>query len=41
MTPEFKEFLKKGLPLFMWPLFAGGAASTGLLGRGGPKKDQA
>jgi hypothetical protein len=41
MTPEFKEFLKKGLPLFMWPLFAGGAASTGLLGRGGPKKDEA
>lgn len=32
MTPEFKEFLKKGLPLFMWPLFAAGAAG-GLLSR--------
>jgi hypothetical protein len=37
MTPEFKEFLKKGLPLFMWPLFAGGAAG-GLLARGGKKE---
>lgn len=41
ITPEFREFIKKGLPLFMWPLFAGGAASTGLLGRGGPKKEEA
>lgn len=32
MTPEFREFLKKGLPLFMWPLFAAGAAG-GLLSR--------
>jgi hypothetical protein len=37
MTPEFKEFLKKGLPLFMWPLFAGGTAG-GLLARGGKKE---
>jgi len=41
ITPEFREFIKKGLPLFMWPLFAGGAASTGLLGRGRPKKEEA
>jgi len=43
-TPEFNEFLKSGLSLWMWPLFASGALSTGLLGFGGrskAKKDQA
>lgn len=40
-SPELKKFIQKGLSLWMWPLFAGGAASTGLFGRGGPKKDEA
>jgi hypothetical protein len=35
MTPEFIEFMKNSVPLFMWPLLASGAAIPALTGGGG------